>query len=61
MRLFYKVWLKRAIKDEYYGEAYLDAEPDNRHIVLECNLIGGPMTKGKLEVELQSMTNLTAI
>lgn len=55
--------MKKPLRDEVYGEVYLDAEPDNRHIILECKLasVDGGMKNGKIELEIQSMTNLTAI
>ena len=53
-----EVWIKRPFSDELYGFVLLDAEPNNKHFLLECNLTGFEITKGRLEMEVQSMTNI---
>lgn len=56
-----KVWIRNAFKDELYGMVSLDAEPNNKHIMLECNLTGSSVTRGKLQIEVQSMSSITAL
>lgn len=53
--------IKNSFRDEYYGSVSLDAEPNNKHILLECNLTGTPTTQGKIKIEIQSMSNITAL
>ena len=64
--LFCQIWVKNPFKDELYSEVFLDAEPNNKHIMLETSFnsyIDDSESKvnGRIKIEVQSMSNLTAI
>lgn len=59
--IFIEVWIRNAFKDELYGSVVLDAQPNNKHVILECSISGTPIAKGILQMEVQSMTNITAL
>jgi len=49
-----------------YSEVLIDAEPDNRHVLLETSFSSYLDTSslkadGRIKIEVQSMSNLTAI
>ncbi len=61
---YLKIWIKKAFRDELYGSISLDAEPNNRHLMLQSNLnksANDTRKNGVISIEVQSMTSLTAI
>ena len=51
--------MKNTLRDEIYGELYLDAEANNKHLIVDCSL-KGPYA-AKIKVEVQSMTDIKAL
>lgn len=59
-----EIWIKKAFRDEMYGSISLDAEPNNKHVILQSSLnkiSGDSRRSGMVSIELQSMNNLTSI
>lgn len=61
-----QIWIKNPFKDEMYSEVLIDAESDNRHVLLETSFTSYLDTSslkadGRIKIEVQSMSNLTAI
>lgn len=60
-----QVWQKNTLSDVYIGEIALDAEPDNKHLIITSALTNNKnksiLANGKIQVELQSMTNVRAL
>jgi hypothetical protein len=44
-----------------YGYTFLEAEPNNRHFLIEANLTGYEFTKGRVSLEIQSMSDYKAL
>ena len=60
----FKIWINGTITDDLIGEVILDAKPDNKAKILECSIqsINDPKTSiGRIEVEIQSMTNIKGL
>ena len=59
-----KIWIKKAFRNELYAGILLDAEPDNKHVILQSSLTTlktKERKSGLVTIELQSMSNITAI
>ena len=60
-----EIWQKNTLSDVYIGEVALDAEPNNKHLIITSVLTNNKnksvLANGKIQVELQSMTNVRAL
>jgi len=59
-----EIWIKKAFRNELYAGILLDAEPDNKHVILQSSLTTlktKERKSGLVTIELQSMSNITAI
>ena len=67
--LLKQIWTKHALKDDLYGELFIDAEPDNKHVIIESSLdaqkqknqANSLRASGRIVVEIQSMADILAI
>jgi hypothetical protein len=57
-----KIWIKKALNDDLYGYVLVDAEPNNKHLLLDIPIVGTtPYNKGRVELEVQSMSNVNGL
>ena len=57
------MWAKNKLNDELYGEAILDAEANNKHLLIESEIkrTNSSIKLGRMTVEVKSMTDIKAL
>jgi len=57
------MWAKNKLNDELYGEAILDAEANNKHLLIESEIKrdNSSIKLGRMTIEVKSMTDVKAL
>jgi hypothetical protein len=57
------MWAKKKLNDELYGEVILDAEPNNKHLLIESEIkrTDSSIKLGRMTIEVKSMNDIRSL